>query len=120
MNVILSIKPEYVEAIKSGRKRFEFRKSVFKSEVKKVYIYSSSPVCKIVGEFQLGDLLNGAPEELWNRTCEFAGIGKEWYDLYFKGHDTAYAIEIKNLKIYRTPKAIPFRAPQSFRYIETL
>ena len=120
MNVVLSIKPEYVEAIKDGRKRFEFRKSIFRKKVDKVYIYASSPVSKVVGEFQPVYVIQGSPEELWSKTHRFAGIRKEWYDLYFRGHDTAYAIEIKNLRIYNTPKDIPFHAPQSFRYIETI
>lgn len=120
MNVVLSIKPEYVEAIKDGRKRFEFRKSIFRKKVDKVYIYASSPVSKVVGEFQPVDVIQGTPDELWVKTHRFAGIGKDWYDLYFKGHDTAYAIEIKKLRIYNTPKDIPFHAPQSFRYTETI
>lgn len=33
MNVILSIKPEYVAEIKARRKRFEFRKTIFKQPV---------------------------------------------------------------------------------------
>ena len=36
MNAILSIKPEYVAEIKAGRKRFEFRKAIFKEPVGKV------------------------------------------------------------------------------------
>ena len=50
MNAILSIKPEYVAEIKAGRKRFEFRKAIFKEPVGKVYIYASAPVSMVVGE----------------------------------------------------------------------
>lgn len=120
MNVVLSIKPEFVKEIISGRKRYEFRKAVFKKSVEKVYIYSSSPESRIVGEFQPVDVFQDTPEVIWDKTKDFAGIKKEWFDRYFIGRTTAYAIEIKNLKIYKTPKIIPFRAPQSFRYIDTL
>ena len=49
MKVALSIKPEYVAEIKAGRKRFEYRKAIFKQKVEKVYIYGSAPVSKVVG-----------------------------------------------------------------------
>lgn len=119
-NIILSIKPQYVEEIIAGRKLFEFRKAIFKRKVAKVYIYASAPVCKVVGEFQPIDVIKGSPEIVWQRTQDFAGIKKEWYDIYYQGKTTAYAIAIKNLKIYQIPKELPFHAPQSFRYIESL
>lgn len=58
MNVILSIKPEYVSEIIAGRKRFEFRKAVFAKSVEKVYIYASAPISKVVGEFDPIDSLS--------------------------------------------------------------
>ena len=120
MNVVLSIKPEYVAEIKAGRKRFEFRKALFKQPVEKVYIYASSPVSKVVGEFQPVDVLQGSPEEVWAKTRKFSGITEKFYKEYFAGRIVAYAIVIQNLKIYDTPKDLPFHAPQSFRYIDTL
>lgn len=39
MNAILSIKPEFVKEIVSGRKRYEYRKAIFRQPVEKVYIY---------------------------------------------------------------------------------
>ena len=120
MNVVLSIKPEYVTEIKAKRKRFEFRKAIFKRNVEKVYIYASSPVSKVVGEFQPVDVLTGTPEEIWEKTLDFAGIKKKFYDEYFSGKQTAFAIAIQNLKFYALPKELPFQAPQNFRYIDSL
>ena len=120
MNVVLSIKPEYVAEIKAGRKRFEFRKTIFRERVEKVYIYSSSPVGKVVGEFQPVDILQGTPTEVWSKTRKYSGITEKFYNEYFAGKTIAYAIVIQNLKIYDTPIDLPFHAPQSFRYIDTL
>ena len=120
MNVVLSIKPEYVAEIKAGRKRFEFRKTIFKERVEKVYIYASSPVSKVVGEFEPVDVITGTPAAVWKQTSKFSGITKAFYDEYFCGKQTAYAIVIQNLKMYDKVKPLPFQAPQSFRYIETL
>jgi predicted transcriptional regulator len=119
-NVILSIKPEFVAEIKAGRKCFEFRKTIFKEKVEKVYIYASSPISKVVGEFQPVDILSGPPAVIWKQTQKEAGITKAFYDTYFNGKPVAYAIVIQNLKIYDIPKELPFHAPQSFRYIDSL
>ncbi len=43
MNVLLSIRPKYVEEIIKGNKRYEFRKSIFKKNVEEVWIYATSP-----------------------------------------------------------------------------
>ncbi len=64
MNAILSIKPEFVEEIKAGKKRYEYRKCIFKQPVEKVYVYASAPVSKVIGEFQPVDVVTGAPAEV--------------------------------------------------------
>jgi type I restriction enzyme S subunit len=54
MNVLLSIKPKYANQIVKGNKKYEFRKSVFKNrDLEMVYIYSSSPVKRIIGAFAI-------------------------------------------------------------------
>ena len=57
MNVILSIKPEFVEKIFSGEKQYEYRKVLFKQKVDTVYIYASRPISKIVGEFKIAEII---------------------------------------------------------------
>lgn len=123
MNAILSIKPQFVEEILAGRKRFEFRKKSFKQKVNTVFVYASSPICRIVGEFKLGVVLEGTPEQVWSMTADRSGISKRFYDQYFCHHDVSYALEIKSFKRYKTPinpyQIIKdFHAPQSFCYTD--
>ena len=118
MNAILSIKPQYVEEIMAGTKKYEYRKSVFKRPVNKVYIYASAPVSKIVGEFEVAQILESTPTLVWQQTKEFSGIKKAWFDQYYAGRGTAYAICIKNLRIYSTPRRLSCPAPQSFCYTD--
>ena len=48
MKVLLSIKPEFVEKIFAGTKKYEFRKSLFKKNgVKDVVIYASAPIKRV-------------------------------------------------------------------------
>ena len=109
MNAILSIKPQFVEEIKAGRKRYEYRKSVFKQPVEKVYVYASAPVSMIIGEFQPVDVIHGNPEEVWKKTKAFSGITKKFFKEYYKDRDVAYAIVIQNFVEYEKPQKIPFR-----------
>jgi predicted transcriptional regulator len=118
MNAILSIRPQFVEEIFSGSKKFEYRKNIFKRPVEKVYIYASAPVSRIVGEFEVAEILESTPKQIWQRTKRWSGIKKEWFDAYYQGRATAYAIEIKNLKGYARPRKLSVAAPQSFRYVD--
>lgn len=123
MNVILSIKPKFVKEIFEGRKIFEYRKIIFKKPVDKVYIYSSSPVCRIVGEFKIKSIITDTPENLWEETKEYSGITRLFFDSYFEGKRIAYALKIEDVVKYSEaihPNIIfdHFTAPQSFVYTE--
>lgn len=122
MNAILSIKPQFVEEIVAGKKKFEYRKSVFKQPVEKVYVYASAPISKVIGEFQPVDVVSGVPADVWKKTKEFSGITKKFFDEYYKGKKTAYAIVIQNFVKYDCHVILPkgMHAPQSFRYIDLL
>ena len=82
MSVLLSIKPKYCERIKEGNKKYEFRKVIFKKEISKVYIYSSSPVKKIIGSFEIGSILDGTPQWLWEKCNGSSGLSESEF---FKG-----------------------------------
>ena len=117
MNVILSIKPEFVEKIFSGEKQYEYRKILFKQKVDTVYIYASRPISKIVG------ILCDTPENIWKETRRQSGVTRKFFDKYYKGREKAVALKIKECKEYKeaiNPESlIPnFKVPQSFIYIE--
>ncbi|HBA5332791.1 TPA: ASCH domain-containing protein [Escherichia coli] len=123
MKVLLSIKPEFVEKILNGTKKFEFRKGIFKkTDVKSVVIYSTMPVGKIVAEFDIADVIEDKPSIVWEKTSQYAGISKQFFDSYFHSKEKAFAIEIGNLKIYDQPLHLSslgdnITAPQSYRYL---
>jgi predicted transcriptional regulator len=103
-SVLLSIKPEFVEKIFSGLKRYEFRRVIFKSKnVSKVVVYASHPVQRVVGEFEVGEILALNQKQLWQRTKQYSGIAKAHFDDYFADKETAYAIKIKKAIRYEQP-----------------
>lgn len=122
MKILLSIKPEFAFKIFEGSKKFEFRKTIFKNDVKKVVVYASSPLQKVIGEFEIEDIISSDTDSLWEQTKEFSGITKEFYDSYFANKEIGYAIKIKSTRKYKKPLSlwddfnISF-APQSFIYI---
>ena len=123
MKIILSIKPDFVKEIFSGRKKYEYRKSVFNNkEVNSVIIYCTMPVGKIVGEFSIDCVECEEPSVLWEKTKNFSGISKEFFDDYFDGREKAYALKIASYKEYKNPInpsniIRSFIAPQSFKYV---
>jgi len=124
MDVLLSIKPKYVKSIIELEKRYEFRKTIFKNrEINRIYIYSSSPVKKIVGTFEIGGILEDHPNYLWDMVKEYAGINDRDFFSYFEGKSRAFAIEIQNLQEFKNPidpyETMPgFVPPQSYCYVD--
>lgn len=123
MDALLSIKPEFVNEIRLGKKKYEFRKRIFKRpNVEKVVIYESAPVSKIVGEFAITKILEEKPDVLWEKTKKHSGITKRFFDQYFHGKETAIAIGFETFEEYSEPKTLKQlglkAAPQSFVYIE--
>lgn len=122
MKVLLSIKPEYAEKILHGEKKYEFRRTIFKNPaIQKVVIYASSPVKKVIGEFEIDSILSLEICELWEKTMHFSGIDKQFYYSYFCGKEIGHAIKVKKAKRYSKYLDLEEldvnQAPQSFVYL---
>ena len=108
----------------SGQKKYEYRKRVFtRSDVDKVYIYATKPICRIVGCFRVEEVIENKKSYMWEKTHKDGGISKEYFDAYFKNSDTAYAIKIGQVVKLDNPidpKEVikDFHAPQNFMYVD--
>ena len=120
--LLLSIKPEYVEKILQGEKKFEYRRRLAKEDVSYIYIYSTSPSMKVVASVYVKARLSDSPNELWKKTKAAAGISRTKFREYFRGCKTAYAYELSRVEIFEPEKKLSDLglavAPQSFVYIE--
>jgi predicted transcriptional regulator len=103
------------------RKKYEFRRKIFRRDANLVYMYSTSPVKKIVGLFTIKSIIEDDPKRLW---CKFGGLSAldetEFFD-YFDGMERGFAIKIKDVKAFRpfNPKGVipNFHPPQSYCYL---
>jgi predicted transcriptional regulator len=121
MKAILSIKPEFVEKIILGEKKFEFRRKIFKKDVTSVIVYASSPTKAVIGEFIIDDIINYELDMLWKLTNKEAGISKYFFYEYFKNMEKGYAIKIREFIKYNEPRDIKDYGlrypPQSYVYL---
>lgn len=122
MKVLLSIKPKYADLIFEGTKKYEFRRTIFKNaKIKTIIVYASSPVQKVIGEFEIETILNEDVVSLWKKTKKYAGIDEEYFYQYFDNKEKGFAIKIKNSRKYRKPlclkKDYNLLPPQSFLYL---
>ena len=119
--VLLSIKPEYVQRILIGEKKFEFRKRLANKPVDTIVMYATSPVMKIVGEVKVKGVLENAPSVLWEQTKKNAGITRKKYREYFAGCKRAFAYELGEVVKYEKNFSLEEiginHAPQSFVYL---
>ena len=77
-NIIISINPEHVKNIINGTKKFEYRTKAAKNDIKKIIIYETTPIKKVVAEAEIVEVLIMKPQELWNETKEQSGISKSF------------------------------------------
>lgn len=124
MDVLLSIKPKFAESIINGRKKYEFRKNNFsKRDINCIYIYSTSPVKKIIGFFKINNIIKDSPSALWDQLKDLAGISEDEFFDYFGNKQMGFALEIKEVERFKNPldpkNIFPnFVPPQSFCYID--
>lgn len=81
MKVLMSIKPLYAEQILQGKKKYEYRRRIFKrSDVSSLVIYESAPVSLVVGEVKICGIVFDSIDELWAKTNQHGGITFEAFE----------------------------------------
>lgn len=125
--LLLSIRPQYAEAILAGRKTVELRRRRPQlEEGERVLIYSSGGTRALVGAFVTKGVVQANPKELWRAFGQAAGISREAFTTYFAGKETGVAISVEGA--WRAPEAVDlddlrllwpgFMPPQSYRYMD--
>lgn len=123
--ILISVKPQYANPIVDGIKTVELRKR-FPLDLEigtRLFIYSSFPEKKVIGECRVKKIERLPISILWNRYSSKALIEWEDFSSYFAGHEQGIAIHIHSEKRYKRPISLPevnpdiTQAPQSYRYL---
>jgi predicted transcriptional regulator len=121
--VLMSIHPEFAQLILDGKKKVEFRKICFASQVSHVVIYATNPLKKIVGYFEVQGIQVANPRELWQSYSEIAGIDQQSFQDYYTSVSKGVAIEVG--KVYQLDHFLSLDfvsdsliAPQSYVYLD--
>lgn len=122
-NILISIHPQHVAKILSGEKRFEFRKRVPPDSVRRMVIYSTAPVMKVVAVAEINRKLSAKPENIWKRTRHASGITKQHFNDYFQEKEIAHALEIGEVTELDSPLSLSdiclnLVAPQSYAFMD--
>ena len=119
---LMSIHPEYAEALLDGRKKVELRKSRFASDISHILIYATSPVQRVLGWARASHVEVDSPTRIWETHKEHAGIKRRAYRAYFQGHRRAIAIHIADPQRMSAPLPLSeiedgLKPPQSWQYL---
>ncbi len=124
-SVIISVKPVYASKIISGEKTVELRRKFPADGVKNgtAFIYSSSPIKKIIGYTTIEEVINLPINDLWKQHGKQACVKKDFFYSYFDGLETGFALKLRQpiallepLKLRRMKEEFSVLPPQSFRY----
>ena len=125
--LLFSLKPCYADLVFEGLKKAELRRRIASyMENRDVFIYVSSPVRQLRGGFRVGHVWRGAPEEVWNKVSELAGVTKQDFDNYYAGRNIVCALEITDVWEFENPTGLNrlrdqfpnFVVPQSWRFVK--
>ncbi len=119
---LMSIHPVYAEAIFAGAKTVEFRKRRLAEDIKTVIVYATSPVSRVLGTFDIGEIVEDSPRAIWDRYGKHGVIGEEDFFGYYEGKELAVAIIVDATNSFDEP--LPLQevepnssAPQSYAYL---
>ncbi len=119
---LLSIHPQYANAIVDGKKKVEFRKTNFSKDIKSVVIYATNPLKKVLGYFEISYIEEAAPRYLWTKHRDVGHIDYKDFNKYYSSPKYGIAIVIRNVWVLKRPVKLneldlQLSAPQSFSYV---
>ncbi|MET1129108.1 MAG: DNA-binding protein [Thermoproteota archaeon] len=98
---LISIKPVYAHQIFQGTKKYELRRNARIEPGSTMVVYVSGHVRAVVGEFDVGRVIEGSPQEVWSAVTKSSGhgIGRDAWR-YIKNGRTAVALEVASRRLY--------------------
>lgn len=121
--VLLPIQPQYATPIIEGRKKVEFRKTVFRTPPTHVVVYASSPVKCVVGYFNVSHVDVAPVHLLWSRYGEVGCIEEGDFTAYYGDREHGIVLGVGDVVVLNEPISLSdlgldHRPPQSFMYLK--
>lgn len=127
-SVLLSVRPEFANALLSGAKTAEVRRrfpSIAAGTI--LYVYASSPYKQVMGTLRAAAVHRVPPPTVWDRFKQMIGIDRRYLDAYLDGVENASIIEVDMPSIWVRPVTlrelrihVDVEPPQSYRYLDDL
>lgn len=90
---LISIRPQYANAILDGHKTIELRRRIPRIEQgARLWIYSTLPEGAIIGSAFVEDVYRMKPELLWKKFAKKTGVTRQTFDDYFVGVEHSIGI----------------------------
>ncbi len=122
-DILMSIKPPYVDMIVSGCKTVEIRKRAVRAPAgATIWIYATSPRQQVVASARLEAVALDTADEIWRAFGDRAGIDRYEFDAYVGDAELVAALtltEITELDVPLCPRGeVPaFHPPQSYAFL---
>lgn len=101
-DIVISIKPEYAEAIKKKNKRVEIRRKFNKKwEGAYAMLYASKPAQEFFGEARISKIIEGSPNEIWRLFNSELGVDENKFFQYCYGVEKVSALVFSDIEIFR-------------------
>jgi len=125
-DVLISIRPVFVERVLAGTKSVELRRRPTRMQAgDRLFLYSSGPARQLVGTCVVGRVTAGRPRVVYGRAGRRADVSPLEFRAYARGAAILSAIELVDVKRFGTPVDLSrlrslvgrFVVPQSYRYL---
>ncbi len=126
--IVLSLKPRFAEAILTGTKTVELRRTTPKIEVPtRALLYATTPVRALLGTCIITSVTSAHLTDLWGEYGSRAEVSYHEFKRYFEGVKVGTALALARQRPFtrKVPlqdlraEPIGFRPPQSFAYVDT-
>ena len=106
---LLKIHQKYCDKILSGEKTYEYRKRCpdWIEPGCEMVLCSSDEPAVLLAVFEVGKIITGTPEEVWERTCKADGVKRDAFLTgYYENEPQAVAFEVLNPRPLSVDKSV--------------
>ena len=122
-DILMSVKPPYVDMLVSGCKTVEIRKRAVRAPAgARIWIYATSPRRQVVASARLQGVALEAPDEIWHAFGDRVGIDRREFDAYVGDAELVAALTLTEVTELDAPlcarSEVPaFHPPQSYAFL---